>query len=300
MLPQETRKDESRYFLVGLLLLYVLGRFCQLFAGRIPNLLIVCLHVIPPALFAVIHGSRIYRLRVILVFVFLCLGVGASFEILSLHTGFPFGHYEFTGLMGPKIFGLPIFLALAYVGMGYLSWVVALGILKCPDHGVSGKMIVALPFVASLVMVAWDLSMDPVWANIDHAWIWRDGGAYFGVPLSNFFGWYLTVFVFYQIFTLYLRSRASIRPQVSHRRIAIVFYAASAAGNLLVAAPASMPKFIVDASGRSWTVSGILWASRLVSLFVMMPLGALAWRGTSAPSIDTASLTLERAPEIGS
>jgi uncharacterized membrane protein len=300
MLPRGAKNEESRYLLAGLLLLYVMGRFCQPFAGRIPNLLIVSLHVIPPALFAVIHGSRIYRFRGILVFVFLCVGVGASFEILSLQTGFPFGHYVFTGLMGPKLFGLPIFLALAYVGMGYLSWVVALAILKCPDHAVSGKMAVALPLVASFVMVAWDLSMDPVWANIDHAWVWRNGGAYYGVPVSNFLGWYLTVFVFYLLFMLYLRSHAATGSQVDHRRIAIVFYAMSAAGNLLVVAPASMPRFIVDAAGRSWMVSGIVWASGLVSLFVMMPLVALAWARTSAPRAHTASLTPESAAEIGS
>jgi len=40
-------------------------------------------------------------------------------------------------------------------------------------------------------MTAWDLSMDPVWAEIYHAWVWRDGEAYYGVPISNFFGWLL-------------------------------------------------------------------------------------------------------------
>jgi uncharacterized membrane protein len=53
------------------------------------------------------------------------------FESLSLRAGFPFGHYRFTNLMGPKLFDLPILLALAYVGMGYLSWILALVILEC-------------------------------------------------------------------------------------------------------------------------------------------------------------------------
>jgi hypothetical protein len=54
-----------------------------------------------PALFAVIHGARIYHSRGILVFATLCLGVGALFESMSLRTGFPFGYYRFTDLMGP-------------------------------------------------------------------------------------------------------------------------------------------------------------------------------------------------------
>jgi hypothetical protein len=29
-------------------------------------------------------------------------------------------------------------------------------------------------------------------------------GNYFGVPISSYFGWFLVVFIFFQIFTLYL------------------------------------------------------------------------------------------------
>src|SRR5437588_8563265 len=107
--------EPSRSLLPILLFLYLVARICQLFAGRIPDLLIVALHVIPPALFALIHGARTYGSRSVLVFTTLSLGVGTFFEIVSLRTGFPFGHYRFTDMMGPKLFDLPILLALAYV-----------------------------------------------------------------------------------------------------------------------------------------------------------------------------------------
>lgn len=257
--------------------MFLAGRILQLFAGRVPNLLIVTLHVIPPALFALAHGARIYRLRGILVFVALCLSVGTLFESVSLRTGFPFGHYRFTGLMGPKLFEMPVLLALAYVGMGYLSWVLAVVILDCENEPLSGKKIVLLPLAASFVMTAWDLSMEAVWADIDHAWVWRDGGSYYGVPVSNFFGWFLTVYIFYQLFALYLGNRPIIRSQPSHWRLAIWFYAASAAGNLLVVAPSSMGGVFVDAAGKHWTISSILLASRLVSIFLMLPPCLIAW-----------------------
>jgi uncharacterized membrane protein len=199
---------QSQFLLLILLLLYLIGRILQLFVGSVPSLLIVAFHVIPPALFAVIHGARIYRACGILVFVTLCLGVGALFESVSLRTGFPFGHYTFTDLLGPKLFDLPILLALAYVGMGYLSWVLGLVILECQNEALTGKTLVLAPLAASLVMTAWDLSMDPVWADIDHAWVWRDGGPYYGVPISNFFGWFLTAYIFYQLFALYLRKQS--------------------------------------------------------------------------------------------
>ena len=271
------KNEHYRFLLLILLFLYLAARILQLFAGRVPSLLIVILHVIPPALFAVIHGVRIYHSRGMLVFATLCLGVGSLFESLSLRTGFPFGHYRFTELMGPKLFDLPILLALAYVGMGYLSWVLGLVILGCQNGPLSGKTVVLLPLAASFVMTAWDLSMDPVWADIDHAWVWRDGGSYYGVPTSNFLGWFLTVYIFYQLFALYLRNRVSIPSRTGHWRLAILFYAASAAGNLLVVAPFSLGGVFMDAAGKRWMIPDILWASRLVSILLMLPLSLIAW-----------------------
>src|SRR5260370_36463560 len=40
-----------------------------------------------------------------------------------------------------------------------------------------------------------------------HRWIWEQGGGYFGVPLTNYLGWFFTVYVFFQLFALSLRWR---------------------------------------------------------------------------------------------
>lgn len=277
MPPIVLKNEKSRFLLLTLLILYLVARILQLFAGKVPSLLIVILTVIPPAVFAVIHGARIYGSRGIVVFAALSLGIGTLFESVSLRTGFPFGHYWFTDLMGPKLFNLPILLALAYVGMGYLSWVLALMILDCQDEPLSRRNLLLLPLLASFVMTAWDLSMDPVWADIDHAWVWRDGGSYYGVPISNFAGWILTTYVFYQLFALYVRNRAGIPSPAGHWRLAILFYAASAAGNLLVVAPASLGTVFVDPAGKHWMIAGILHASHLASIFLIIPLSLIAW-----------------------
>jgi hypothetical protein len=65
---------EWRFLLWILLLLYFVARVLQLLAGTVPNFLIVGLHVVPPALFALIHGARLYGWRGILVLAVLCLG----------------------------------------------------------------------------------------------------------------------------------------------------------------------------------------------------------------------------------
>lgn len=278
-------RNGLRNVLVALLIVYAGARVLQIFPTRAPALLIVVLHVLPPAIFAFVHGRRVYGTRGILIFMALCLGIGIFFESVSLRTGFPFGHYFFTGVMGPKVFALPVLLALAWVGVGYLAWVVATLMVGAPARSRAGTWLV--PFVAAVVMSAWDLAMDQVWANIDHAWVWQQGGGYFGVPFSNYFGWMLTAWVFYQVFALWLRGQ---EPQAASRewnRLAVLMYGTVAAGNLLLAVPsaipAGFPATIADAAGRRWLTSDIVGICILISVFVMGPFALLAWFRTGGP-----------------
>ena len=68
--------------------------------------------------------------------------------------------------------------------------------------------------VAAFIMVGWDVCLDPASSTIAGMWIWETGGGYFGVPLTNYLGWYLTVFIFLQLFALYHARRPDtvIRP----------------------------------------------------------------------------------------
>lgn len=261
------------------LLLYVVGRFCQQYPDRIPSIAIVAMQVLAPAVFALVHGAILYRVRGMLVFTGFCTGVGAVCESLGLRTGFPFGHYSFTALMGPKVLQLPILLVLAYMGIGYCSWLLGLLILGYRGTPLTGARVVVLPCVAAFIMVAWDLSMDAIWSTLDRAWIWRDGGVFYGVPVSNFLGWYLVAFLFYLAFALYCRSHPAGKPPASrgYWRSAILVYGVCACGNLLVFRPGLFPAAVTDPSGRLWMTIDILRASVLVSLLIMTPLAAFAW-----------------------
>src|SRR5437588_2050626 len=66
---------------------------------------------------------------------------------------------------------------------------------------------IVVPLIGSAVMVMWDLTLDPTASTIQHLWIWEQGGGYFGVPLTNYLGWFFTVYVFSQLFALYSRLR---------------------------------------------------------------------------------------------
>ena len=239
---------------------YLLARITQLWAERLPPLYIVVLHVVPPALFAVVHGSIVYSRKSILVFTAFCLGFGAFFESLSLRTGFPFGHYYFTSVMGPKVFGLPVLLVFAYLRIGYCSWILAVLTLACREENGGGWRLVATPALAAFIMLAWDVAMDPQWAAIDHAWVWLDGGAYLGVPFSNFFGWLLTAYLIFQAFALYCRAQPA-RRFASRRgfwQAPILMHTICAAGNLLIRVFPTTPAIFVDAAGREWYTASIL------------------------------------------
>ena len=277
------------------LFVYALGRICQLYPDKVPALLIVILQVVPPAVFALVHGSILYRAKGMAVFTGFCLGVASMSETLGLRTGFPFGHYHFTSLMGPKLLQMPILLVLAYLGIGYCSWVLGLLILGYRDKPVTGARVIALPMLAGLIMMSWDLSMDAIWATLDRAWIWHDGGAFYGVPLSNFFGWYLTAYLFYQAFALYCGAIPARSVPTSRSYCApVVCYGICAFGNLLIFRKGLFPLAASDASGRLWLTKDILTACVLVSLFVMGPMVLLAWDrlGLQGPSSDGRELTL--------
>jgi uncharacterized membrane protein len=51
--------------------------------------------------------------------------------------------------------------------------------------------------------------VDPLLSGpVFKAWIWEQGGPYFGVPTQNFIGWLLTTFTVYGVYRLYERRTA--------------------------------------------------------------------------------------------
>jgi hypothetical protein len=64
----------------ALLMLYAGARVLQVFPGKVPIAVVVALHVLPPIVFALIHGAMFYRARGILIFFAICLVVGNSFS----------------------------------------------------------------------------------------------------------------------------------------------------------------------------------------------------------------------------
>jgi putative membrane protein len=241
----------------------------------LPSLLSVALVTLLPLAFVFVHGSLHYRFRELLVFAAITLVVSNIFENLSILTGFPFGHYYYTDGLGPKLFLVPILIGPAYLGTGYLAWTLARILLGATDKRLPGHEVWAVPVLASFLMVAWDLSFDPLASTIGHSWIWLQGGNYFGVPFSNYLGWFLTVFVFFQLFALYLRRRpsASSAAQTLSRSYwlqAVAFYGVIASGIPLNILTQTATATVADAAGVLWRTQDIYVVCDLVCLFTMV------------------------------
>lgn len=266
--------------LVLILAVYLLGRILEVLPISNPSTPIVALEILSALAFALVHGTQHYRLRGILVFAALCLVIGNAIENIGVLTGFPYGHYEFFSLMGPQLLHVPVLLGLAYIGMAYVSWTLARLILRATQTTLSGPQLIGIPLAAAVIMTAWDFAQDPVWSTLLNAWHWQDGGRWFGVPLTNFAGWLLTVFLIYFAFALYLRhTAAAISPTPFPRwRAAVVFYALCALGNVLQLLRPRPFAIVEDAAGRLWSTKAILCASALVSVVIMGSFALLAWR----------------------
>lgn len=159
--------------------------------------------------FVLFFGSKRYGWRRLLIFFGITAVISWSMESLSIATGFPFGHYHYSSNLGPKLGAVPLIIMPAYFANGFLAWTISHIFLTNLGTGITKRNLFQVPVIAALVMVMWDFCIDPVTSTIDHDWIWENGGSYFGVPIQNYFGWFLTVFLIYQTFALYLRWRGS-------------------------------------------------------------------------------------------
>jgi phosphatidylglycerophosphate synthase len=129
--------------------------------------------------------------------------------------------------------------------------------------------------------VMWDLGFDPTFSTIQHAWIWEQGGGYFGVPLTNYLGWFFTVYVFFQLFALFLRVRPAGQDEkrtlpASYHGQAVVMYAVLGLTFVLSYVVGKSDTLVTDAAGLVWHSRSIAESEAIVSIYTMLFVAALA------------------------
>ena len=230
---------------------------------------------------AVIHAVLFYGWKDGLALFAICVVITFVMENIGATTGFPFGHYHFeVGAKLPHVGVIPVIVGPLWFGMGYFSWHVAAVLLGADGRPGRTFERLALPPVAAFVMTQWDVVMEPAESTIAKAWIWHDGGAHFGVPLSNYAGWLLTTWLFYQAFAIYLGRRAGLPvPSATWGRtlrlVAIAFYLSSGLTHLTPWLIGQSGE-VVDAAGQLWRISDLRATTVVIMLFTMFFTSVLA------------------------
>lgn len=158
-------------------------------------------------LFALAHCAAMEGAKRALLFFLITAVVSYALEEIGVRTGFVYGRYHYSDMLGAKVGHVPVLIPVAWFMMIYPSWIVARAILRGLDT-TSWPAIAAMALVAAMVMTAWDTVMDPGMSASGN-WVWEQGGPYFGVPLQNYAGWVLTTFIVYCGAGLLWRKRRS-------------------------------------------------------------------------------------------
>ena len=147
-------------------------------------------YVVLGALAALAHAAgRLGRRRA---FALLAAGTLLSLtaELTGTSTGLPFGPYSYTPLLGWRVAGLvPFPIPLSWFYMVYCSLAI-LGRFLVPRDDLRGRL--AWAALGGLTLTAWDVSMDPAMSFATAHWLWHTRGFFYGMPLLNWFGWWLT------------------------------------------------------------------------------------------------------------
>jgi uncharacterized membrane protein len=285
----------SRNFLWLLVVLFAIE---SLIGVVYSNILLTVLHLVIMVTFAFVHGALRYGPRGVIAFAVICLVVSNIFENLGVATGFPFGAYHYTDALGPKLGYVPLLIGPAYLGVGYMAWVLGTVLVGDVKRGADSLSTFATPFIAAFIMVLWDLSLDPAASTLGKWWIWEHGGGFFGVPLTNYLGWFLTVFVFMQIFAFYLRERGPERQAAQPNEYflqATAMYAIVAL-DFVVNYRVKVSEPVTDATGVTWQSGDILQTAALTSLLAMMFVVALAaMKILREPAAAVAPVAVKRA-----
>ncbi len=140
---------------------------------------------------------------------FTIIGYLISFlsEYASINTGFPYGWYYYIDATKDReiwLAGVPFFDSISYVFLAYCSYATALLVVS-PVKTLGWDFITletrairrsfAALFLASLFQAFLDIIIDPV-ALQGRRWFlgqiygYREAGCHFGVPISNYLGWW--------------------------------------------------------------------------------------------------------------
>ncbi len=116
---------------------------------------------------------------------------GFVVELIGVRYGVPFGAYSYTAVLAPNLFGVPLVMAAAWMTLAaYVKQMLARFRLSVWTEAL----------LAALWLTAIDLIIDPLAAQQLGYWRWGTAGIYYGIPATNFAGWFATGLLAFLLF----------------------------------------------------------------------------------------------------
>jgi putative membrane protein len=106
-----------------------------------------------------------------------------AIEIAGEKTGIIFGHYRYTDLLSPKIFGVPIVIGLSWLNLVFGSVEIT--------HRFFQTSWPIKAAAAALLMTGFDAVMEPA-ARALGFWYWQN----YAIPVQNYIAWFAFAFIF--------------------------------------------------------------------------------------------------------
>jgi len=158
-----------------------------------------------------------FGLRTTLLFTILTYAVSLACEWSSVHNGFPFGLYHYLDATRGRelwVFGVPFMDSLSFTFLAFASYSVAL-LLSVPLYRNGADLRILdtweirraprVWLISAVFMVMVDMVVDPL-SVLGDKWFlgkifWYDPpGPHFGVPISNYLGWFFVAAITIAIF----------------------------------------------------------------------------------------------------
>ena len=156
------------------------------------------------------------------VLLFGILGVLALvIETSAMITGFPYGHFGYSELLGYRLFGLtPWTVSLAWTPLVLAAYGIAARLVA------GGRLWAVRIILVSIILVVFDLVLDPGAVKIGF-WRYEGGGMFYGVPVSNFAGWLFSGVIgaaVCEIFTFFRKPLLPAPAQLISSTFFIIFF----------------------------------------------------------------------------
>lgn len=111
-------------------------------------------------------------------------------EFIGVNTGYPFGSYVYTDVLGLSLAGIPLAISFAWYATVMNTWRISEGLLNRAGH--AGAVLIALG--AGILTLGLDITLEPMASMVYSYWQWNGNT----VPLQNYVSWFsLTVIAVY-------------------------------------------------------------------------------------------------------